>query len=326
MHAVIESNDAAFNDYWNRLVESDPLHSPLYASARRQQGLHAAAFTDLSFVVMANDDPIFGCSLTVNKDYQGRQRLGFLGREASTLVNRRKMDQPSNNFSPDAVRLLQSHFCELIELFKPDYLEYLDPVSCGLMSPLTQVLLEKGARPSVRQNQVIKLTLSEPAILSVIDPRYRELIQWGRKHARINILDDLDVCARHSRLPELCNAIGDASVNSGVDCWDSCTQLMADGKGFVLHACAEQASGGLEHITGLFVHNAHTCHFVIDDAALQAARQPLVYIMLWEAIIESRRRGCHYFDFGGWAAKYGSIDPAKFGGTAHTKIKVLLEH
>ena len=36
---------------------------------------------------------------------------------------------------------------QLIEEIQPDAIDYLEPVSCGFMSPVTQVLLEKRVIP-----------------------------------------------------------------------------------------------------------------------------------------------------------------------------------
>jgi hypothetical protein len=102
---------------------------------------------------MLAEEPIFGCSLTMHLDEQGRKCIGYFGREASSLMNQATMQTTSNSFRPEAIRLLQEHINQLIEEIQPHAIDYLDPVSCGVMSPITQVLLEKGAIPIVQQGR-----------------------------------------------------------------------------------------------------------------------------------------------------------------------------
>ena len=73
--------------------------------------------------------------------------IGYVGREASCYMNQATMQVSSNSFRPEAIRLLQERTNQLIEAIQPDAIDYLEPVSCGFMSPVTQVLLEKRVIP-----------------------------------------------------------------------------------------------------------------------------------------------------------------------------------
>lgn len=324
MHAVINTDDHTFDHYWNKLVEADPGQSPLYAPARRAETVNGQSFIDHSFMVLSEKEPVFGCSLTQNLDQRGRRRLGFLGREASTLVNRRSLDKGSNNFQPEVVRLLQDHFRGLIDQVQPDCLEYLDPVSCGLMSPLTQVLLECGAQPSVRKSQIINLALPQEDLLDKVDKRYRKLIDWGLENLQFNIIHGERLQEIDPRLPKLCDAIADSAAASGIDCWSSFKAMIHQGNGFVVQAWPTDARSDAQRISGLFIHNHHSCHYVLDDASLHEGKLALIHALLWRAIQYSQEIHCRHFDFGAWPANHGSIDPQKFGGVSHTRIKVYL--
>lgn len=90
MHAVIENSDSGFFQYWDRLVANDPVQNPIYMQQRADSLKikdSAAQFTDRSFLVMAAEEPVFGCSLTLHLDEQGRKCIGYFGREASSHIN-----------------------------------------------------------------------------------------------------------------------------------------------------------------------------------------------------------------------------------------------
>ena len=318
MHAVIESTDNQFHHYWNKLVKSDPLQNPLYAPALPQSeyaDLSPERFRDHSFMVVSEHEPVFGCSLTSTTDANGMRRLGFYGREASTLVNRNQMGIPSNNFEPEAVELLLDHFTRLMQDISPDVLEYLDPVSCGLMSPLTQVLLEKGAQPQVYNSQVIRLGLSERALLACVDDLYRNQIRWGIEHIALEVVSG-DLIANHGdALDALCTAYS-ATTEYSKEFYRSCERLIQARQGFLIQSGLQTGD------RALFVHNNHTCHLVVADVPGQTDSLPVLPTMLWQAIRFSKQQKCSYFDLGGKIVQPACVDLKKFGGAASTRIRV----
>ena len=119
MHTVIENHDARFQERWNTLYSNDPWQNPLYFSEGDSENLPVSAgspgdYRDRSFLVVSDDQPIFGCSMTLHIDDQGKKRPGYFGMEASTHVYRASMMTPSNNFQPEAIRLLQQHIDSIL--------------------------------------------------------------------------------------------------------------------------------------------------------------------------------------------------------------------
>ena len=105
MHAVIENSDSGFFGYWDKLYANDPVQNPIYMQQRADSLKiedSAAQFTDRSFLVMAAEEPVFGCSLTLHLDEQGRKCIGYFGREASSHINQSSIQAPTNNFRPEA--------------------------------------------------------------------------------------------------------------------------------------------------------------------------------------------------------------------------------
>ena len=330
MYAVIETTDNNFYRYWNQLVENDPLQNPLYTPARAVADLARGEYSDRSFLILDDDEPVFGCSMTLHTDEQGRRCLGYFGIEASMLVNRHSMRKPSNNFSPRAVQLLQAHFCQLIEELRPDALEYLDLVSCGLMSPVTQVLLERGGRPTVCKSRLINLALSRRALLSLISEPYRRLIAWGQDNLELDVLTGRQAANAETRFAELFETSRELLQHTTFTHWQTCHELMLAGKGFMVRA----RQSGYEPATALFIHNNHTSYYVIDDTVLDTSRRPVLHSMLWQAINYGKELGCRQFDMGcvrqtPQASDTDSddtreLDPDRFGGTPQTRLKVSL--
>jgi len=318
VHAVIESTDQQFQQFWNKLVESDPTQNPLYAPAHGSQSDFAQGqenFKNHSFMVVREQEPVFGCSLTSTMDANGQRRLGFYGREATTLVNRNQLESPSNDFQPEAVRLLMEHFDRLMHDISPDVLDYLDPVSFGLMSPLTQILLEKGALPQLRNSQLIRLCLSESALLGRIDEQYRDQIAWGNKHLAFETISGEGINDYTESLEQLANRYC-ATEGCADEFLRSCMELIGKRQGFLVQSSLESQD------SALFVHNGHTSHLVIADVPGQTDSMPVLQTVIWQAMQFSKQMACAYIDLGGRIEQEVAVDLQKFGGAARTRIKV----
>ena len=328
MHAVIETTDAGFAENWSRLFANDPLQNPLYAQ-RSIECLELADkeihFTDRSFLVISEDEPVFGCSLTLHTDRQGRKCMGYFGMEASTHVNRATMLSSSNNFRPQAIELLQRQFNRLIDEIQPDSLEYLDPVSCGIMSPLTQLLLEKGARPSLQKVQLIDLSLSGRALNRNLRKSHRRLIRWGQRNLHIEIVSGATFDSARSQCLQAGRRQSVAPGATPFSSWQACEQLIRQGDAFGVQA---EYRGQLA-ASALFVHTDKTCHFVFADTMPQSPAQPILLSLVWAAILHSQKLGCCRFDLGcsGGAEVNDAGDTAcaaGFGGESQIRLKVTL--
>lgn len=319
MHAVIDASDNRFPRFWEELVASDPSHNPFYAPAQRARQA-GSGFRDHSFMVLSGSGPVVGCSLTSSIDASGRRRLGFLGREASTLVNRRQLHEPSNNLQPEVVYLLQDHFSRLITAVSPDYLDYFDPVSCGLMSPLTQVLLERGARPEIHQSQSIRLTLSERALQRGLQPDYRQVITKSGSKPLLTVQTGAGLDPGVQGLQQRCEHYF-ADLGASSECWSNCLDLIHQGQGFVIRAVGAENSS----IQALFLHNGHTSHYILHDGLLEPSSCETLLQVLWRGVLFSKSIGCALLDLGGLGLTEAGINPAGFGGTAQTRLKVSLQ-
>ena len=327
MHTVIESTDSAFHQYWSRLYANDPLQNPLYGqqgSDRAESGNNAPQFTDRSFLVISGNEPVFGCSLTLHTDADGRKRMGYFGLEASTHVNRKSLQQTSNSFRPEAIDLLQQHIRGLIDEVKPDSLDYLDPVSCGMMSPVTQVLLEIGAKPTIYKAQLINLALSERSLLRLVSKTYRSLINWGQQNLEFSIIVGSTDGAEEISLAELFNSGNQPLASIGSDFWSACQDILKEGNGFLVQARHNETLVA----NAMFVYNDMTCHYVAGEVLSNAPSRPILQSVIWEAIMHSKKLGCAQFELACALTKEATqefdILPERFGGESQTRLKISL--
>lgn len=333
MHSVIEASDSGFSQHWNTLYANDPVQNPLYMQLAGQH-LDAAAeqsfFTDRSFLIMTKDEPVFGCSLTMHVDDQGRNCIGYFGLEASTHVNRSTMSETSNNFSPEATRLLQEHIYKLIEEIQPRSVEYLDPVSFGIMSPVTQVLLGKGGKPVVQQAQVVDLSLAQRALYRNLAKSCRRGVEWGRRNLEIEIVSgrnfyelDLD----YTNAMQANTRIGLAKLDTPSRL--AYEKLIQQGNGFLVQARYKDKLVA----SSLFVHTDRICHFVLADVFAESPDRHVLHALIWEAILHSKGMNCSQFDLG----RYPILNPSEsvdlksrfiaeyFGGESHARLIVTLD-
>lgn len=320
MLTVIESSDATFQQHWHTLLDNDPLQNPLYksklarsTSSREGQSLHES-YTDRSFVVVAQDKPVFGCSLTLHTDQQGRKCLGYFGLDAYTHVNRASLNTPSNNFNPEAIRLLQQHIQQLLDEERPEAVDFLDPVSCGVMSPMTQVLLQQGGRPTVHKVEVVDLTKPSEELLAAVSPDYREMLTWGQDNLQFSV-----VYSDRGLEESLLNQLDAIAPHSSANYLGNCLDLLRQGQGFLVQV----EDKGMLVASALCVYSQRTCQFVFGEPIAEGYGGLVMPIMVWRAIQEAKALGCKQFDFG-IVLDRDDVNPQQFGGLTHTRLKITL--
>ena len=328
LHSVIEADNPAFSHYWDKLYQNDPLQHPLYAQPSHEGtelNREDSRFIDRSFLVIAEDEPVFACSVTTHTDECGRKCMGYFGMEASTHVNRSSMQESSNNFRPEAISLLQQHVGQLIEEIRPDSFNYLDPVSCGIMSPVTVLMLEKGATPTVEKAQVMDLTLSEHLLHRNLGKGYRGFINWGQRNLEIDVISQKNVDYKDLHSLQAVFQAGILVGNLPFSSWQAIEKLIRRGNAFLVQA---SYGSGLT-ANALFVHTKKSCHYVFGEIGPESSDRPVLHALIWEAILYSKRMGCVQLNLGRSSAGKAdhAFDTAQvpgFGGQAHTRLKVTL--
>ncbi|MDG2337229.1 MAG: hypothetical protein P8N94_04470 [Gammaproteobacteria bacterium] len=314
--------------YWDKLYANDPVQNPIYMQQRADSLKikdSAAQFTDRSFLVMAAEEPVFGCSLTLHFDQQRRKCIGYFGREASSHINQSSIQAPTTIFDEKLFGLLQAPIGQLIEEIQPHSIEYLDPVCWRVMSPMTQVLLNHGGRPVPQRSQLIDISIAERELHRNMSKSCRGMVEWGRRHLDIEIVHG--------------------------DCFDASTnehfvsinleKVFTENNKFIYESLVKRGNGFLVQgryrnelvARSLFVHNNKTSHQVFAENKSGSLDRPVLHALIWEAILHSKRASCSQFDFGSiaiWASSKNSVKPddfnaSSFGGERHVQLRITLK-
>jgi len=334
MHTLIESDSGDFDRYWTRLITCEPVKNPLYAQPQLSASWSCRNFENHSFVVVSDDEAVIGCGLTLNVDELGRRCLGYFGMEASSLINPQSLSRSGGHIDAEAVSLFQSHFRQLLEVLCPDKLEFFDPVACGLMSPLTHILIEHGGVPKVYMSQCIELAYHETQLWQSLSRSCREWIEQGQGRLQFEFISGRDLDEQPVQTPALQSmqerrrqgALSELSQAQ----WQTGRSLVRSGNGFLVQA----HEPGQQTLSALFVHYGNSCHYVIDDSVLVPGRESQLASMIWQAMLRSRQLGCSDFELDGrltyCAAQNRDQDctgfrPEEFGGRAQTRMHVSVE-
>ncbi len=327
MHTVIESTDSKFANYWTTLFANDPLQHPLYALQKfdRPEKTTNSQFTDRSFLVVSEEQPVFGCSLTLHTDESGKKHMGYFGLDAATHVNKKTLVQPSNNFQPEAIRLLQEHISYLIEELQPDSLAYLDPVSCGIMSPVSQVLLEHGAQPTIHPTQVLDLNSSNRELLRNVKKTYRGYIRWGLDHLRTEIICGELFNQTASQFLQSLHLVETIPQQPDRALWRTYEELVKHGSAFLVQSRLQ----GQLVASSLFAYTENTCHYLTGSALSNCPDRPMLHSSIWNAILHSKKLGCSQFQLSDSASEpaineKNTVIAAGFGGISHTTLKMKM--
>jgi len=324
MHAVVETSDSSFFKYWDKLCANDPVQYLIrkqHLGARRVSE-NNTEFTDRSFLVVAADEPIIGCSITMHLDERGRKCIGYFGREASSHINESSLQNPGYGFRPEAIHLLQEHINHLLEEIQPHSVNYLDPVSCGVMSPVTQVLLEKGAIPKVQKSELIDLTRSKRDLFRGMTKSCRGMVDWGRRNLDIEIKDVANVEAS-------LNSISASSSTAPSDSASS-ESLLEQGNGIlVLGRYREQLVS-----RSLFAYEDNgICRHLSSENLDGPIDRPLLHGLIWEAMLQAKKMRCRELDFssatlstsGELRAPDAGFAASCFGGEPRSRLRVTLD-
>ncbi len=379
MLRVIAAQDREFASHWQSLVIADRYRNPLLTTLSLQplQPLQqspdvrmrrAAAqldtavpltgnvpqYEDHSFIVVSQGQPMLGCAITTHANARGECCVGYRGRAASIVLNRQALQQSTNNLNADTVDFTQAHVRRLLHQIMPERLEFIDPVHYGLLSPVTQTLLEQGGQPVLSQTQVINLQQAQSSLLADIDAGYRQAIEVGNGQAAE---DTIQVLSAPEQENDLLACLGQwqsallTSLPTGpariTTLWPVLVELLLTGQGFLLtsRSVAAQCDGAdgnrsvvpaSEQPAAICLQNGVRCYWIAANAAALAAESTLMPRLIWQAMRHAQAIGCQEFaletdgllqQFAPQAPVQGTnniplLEPARFGGVAQTRIRI----
>lgn len=191
-HELIEAGHEEFPVYWQELAVAALTLAPVKDSRAADPSdacenfgnallVNCSREIDCSFVLVEDSEPLLGCQLGLSLLNNGKRRLGFRGNEATTFISSRALDSQTHQLGEVPLTKIAAHLNYLIKTLKPDVVELKDALDFGLLSPLSQLLIEKGGLPKVTHSTVIDLLKPNRALLRNVKKSVRCHLQGAQR-------------------------------------------------------------------------------------------------------------------------------------------------
>ena len=312
---------------WDLLLANDPIQYPLgFPSDQTYSHVYAPQwqFQDLSLMVHDKDVPLAGLQITLSTGPEGQQELNFYGRQAYLRLNQ-KTDRLALE---KAQKSLAASFLKLYEsLGKPD-LNFLEMCIEGNLSHFAIIMLSEGAIANPLYKQIIDLNLPENELRRDLRKSYKSLITWGEKNIALTTYGPQNVTSADMEKFRQIHIKVSGRETKPKAAWERQYQQIVDGESFII-----LGEIGQELVTsGLFVHSPSFCFYGVSASIREMFDKPLAHIIIWQAIIEAKRRGCRYLELGDLPYLYKdkhtekenniSIFKRGFGGQARVFLQI----
>ncbi len=288
---LVRATDAKFPELWSRLYAGDLLQYPLLTPLDVEYSKEYASgskFEDVSFIAEENGAPLMGLRIAVREHPDGRREISGFGRHL-VFVEGKIPDAPQRDGAAGMVReelqkILQAH-----EGAPAFYFE-LRPT----LSPVGRLLLDAGGTATARFTQLIDLSAPETQLRSQIRKSYKSLLNWGSKNLALRLLDHSNVTPEAmEQFRQLHIEVAGRETRSKQS-WDMQLEMIRQQEAFMVLGELE----GRLVTAGLFLHSAKYCLYGVSASKRELFEKPLGHIILWTAILQAKKIGCHYFELG----------------------------
>jgi FemAB family protein len=199
------------------------------------------------------------------------------------------------------------------------------------LSPVSRLLLDSGGKATARFSQIINLLVPETQLRSQLRKSYKSLINWGTKNLQLRLLDHTNVTAEAmEQFRQLHIAVAGRETRSKAS-WDLQLEMIRQREAF---AVLGDLAGQLV-TAALFVHSPKYCFYGVSASQREHFEKPLGHIVLWTAILQARKIGCHFFETGEQLfPQQGATPPTPkelnisgfkkgFAGETHTRLEII---
>jgi len=294
---VVKASEPDFERLWKPVFLGSEFQHPLYqrinidfyhALADRRA---ATDFEDRSFVVENGDVPFVAVKMYLENRPGGHSELScfggipllYLERGTAGLKEQRKARQD-----------VRAEIDRIIEKDTITRIWYEDFFLGGELSYLGKILLDMEARPTAIFRQVVDLCRDKTELLRDVRKSYRSLINWGKKNIDIKVwmgesfpLEEMErfrklhihVAGRETRCRET---------------WDLQWEMVRCNEAMVIFG---ELNGDLV-TAALFPMSPRYCFYGVSASMRELFDKPLSHIVIWQAMLAAKERGCRYFELG----------------------------
>ncbi|CAA6604949.1 conserved hypothetical protein [Rhodospirillaceae bacterium LM-1] len=284
---------------------------PLYGKFGRRYypTLLGKAYVDTSFLVQMDDTPILLAESDVSNDVLARYGLPIRVLDSTLSLGDRERGE--------AFRCLFRQFDKIAVEFGATSLIIDDFDSKAVVSCLGLEAIARKGRMDSNLRGLCDLRLTEPEIRKSVRESYKSLINWGQRNIELRYVtldsQDRELFDLFQKLH--LSASGGSTRNA--QSWDAMFEAICDGDGELsigfLDGCCVTATLVVDGLSNSFYASAAYDRTRFD--------KPLSHWPVYNAIMRSKGRGLHIFDFGvlwmDYAAdvKHYNVDRFKRGFT-----------
>jgi hypothetical protein len=288
--AVINNKHPEFKDLLKELWDTQSWQSPMHSLSAldyyRQRPLdEKKKIGDKSFIIVNNSEPV----------------IGFIGAEIndnnSNIIKAYEIPcitiENINLFTINAFKEFKEEFENIIAGFKGSLIN-IDFMLDGKITKFSKHLLQKGAIPKPVFTQVINLLENEHYLKTKIRKRFRSYINFGIREIKPSVIDNKSLTWQHMlAFKNLHKNVSGRETRSELS-WRKQFDMVQSNEGFVVFGYMDK-----ELITaGFFSKTSKNAYYHSSASRRDLFEKPIFHSLMWEAILHSKKIGCHWFDAG----------------------------
>lgn len=289
---IITSQQPKFGEYYtafHRGQAESPLSSLLdteYSCAYYQD----STFKDLSFIVEADGCPVSAVIAALRRFQSGKTEISGFGRPVLYIEN----SKCDCGILRRARKLSRREMERLLSLHQSSDVVYCDFLNHNQLSPVSLLLLDKGATATPYFTQVIDLSKSEVELREQIRKSYKSLINWGDRNLQMCIVDAQSITNSHIEDFRRLHIQAAGRETRSVQTWKIQHKQVLANEAFLILGYTNQ-----ELVTAaFFIYNHRCCLYGVSASNRSLFDKPMSHSILWTAILHAKKLGCQYFEMG----------------------------
>lgn len=289
---IITAAQPKFSEYYSALhrEHSESPFSSLLDTEYIKAYFEDSEFSDLSFIVEDNGCPAAAVAAALRKFSSGKTEISGFGRPILYVENT-KCDCETLQ---QARKLSRREMERLLSLHQSSDVIYCDFLGHNQLSPISVLLLDKGATATPYFTQVIDLSKSEVELREQVRKSYKSLINWGHNNLQISIIDGKLITSSHIEGFRRLHIQVAGRETRPTQTWEIQHKLVLAGEAFLILACKDK-----ELVTAAFFsYNKRCCVYGVSASNRDMFDKPMSHSILWMAILHAKKIGCQYFEMG----------------------------
>lgn len=278
---------------WKSLFEKDEIQYPLYSPLEieyQKEYCSESNFTDLSFVIEENNNPILGIIMSLDQKKNGYAELSGFGRPIFYL----EANDVGYQLLKGARRKLKKVFKNNLNTHEVNRVTYKDFLPKNNLTFLGNYLLFNGASTDPFFTQIIDLSLTESLLHNSLRKSYQSLINWGKKNLEIYILDIENIKYDDIESFRKIHIVTAGRETRSKQTWEIQYEMVKNGEAFIV-------MGEYENnlvTASLFLSSLKYCYYGVSTSNRELFEKPISHAIIWNAILYAKKTGCHYFEMG----------------------------